>query len=249
MSKDLSYIPHNDFAGGFSPRNGTIDFYLRVSTFLHSCSVVVDLGAGRGGWYYVEQNELIRKIRDIRQYVKSLIGVDVDPAVMTNPTTSENRIMSGNRVPVDDNSVDVIVCDYVLEHIDDPHEFMREIDRVLRPGGVFCARTPHSFNYVSIAARFVPNSRHTSVLSGAQPARQVEDVFPTRYRMNTLADIHRIFPGWKSGSFVFKTDPSYYFGSRFVYNFLNAIHAIMPNWFSGNLMIFLEKPAEDRQSS
>lgn len=244
-----NYVMHKDLAGGFSPTNGTIDFYLRVSTFLRSDSVVVDLGAGRGGWYHVEKNALIRRIRDIKPHVKTFIGVDVDPAVMTNPTTTENRIMEGNRIPVEDASVDVIICDYVIEHIDDPQAFMAEINRVLRPGGVFCARTPHSFNYVSIAARLVPNSRHTSVLSGVQPARQTEDVFPTRYRMNTLRDIHRIFPGWKSGSFIYRADPSYFFGSRIIYWLLNTLHGIMPRWFAGNLMVFLEKPARDGRAA
>lgn len=236
------FKPHADLAGGFSPTNGTIDFYLRVSTFLHEDAVVVDLGAGRGGWFHLEQNDLIRTIRDIKPHVKELIGVDVDPAVMSNPTTTENRIMEGNRIPLDDATADVIFCDYVIEHIDDPHAFKAEIDRVLKPGGVFCARTPHSFSYVSLAARLIPNSRHASFLGGAQPDRQVEDVFPTRYRLNTLSAIHRIFAGWKSGSFIYRADPSYYFGSAIAYRLMEFVHRITPRWFSGNLMVFLEKP-------
>jgi SAM-dependent methyltransferase len=237
-----NFKPHAHLGGGFSPTNGTIDFYLRVSSYLHSEAVVVDLGAGRGAWYHLEQNPLIRKIRDIKPHVKALIGVDVDPAVMTNPTTTENRVMEGDRIPLDDGSADVIFADYVIEHIDDPDAFKAEIDRVLKPGGVFCARTPHAFSYVALVARMVPNARHASLLKGAQPHRQDVDVFPTRYKMNTLAAIKRIFPGWQSGSFIYRTDPSYFFGSAVIYRALEIIQRIMPRWFSGNLMIFLLKP-------
>ena len=236
------YIPHEKLAGGFSPSNGTIDFYLRISSYLHAQAVVVDLGAGRGGWYHLEKNPLIRKIRHLKPHVKLLIGVDVDPAVMANPTTTENRVLEGMRIPLDDQSADVIFADYVIEHIEDPQVFKAEIDRVLKPGGVFCARTPHSLSYVALAARIIPNSRHASFLDAAQPDRQVQDVFPTRYRLNTLSAIHRTFDGWKSRSFIFRTDPSYYFGSPIAYRMMEFVHGITPRWFSGNLMVFLEKP-------
>lgn len=236
------YSPHKGLAGGFSPSNGTIDFYLRISTYLNSEAVVVDLGAGRGGWYHLEKNALIRRVRYLKPHVKSLIGVDVDPAVMANPTTTENLVMEGMRIPLNDQSADLIFADYVIEHIADPHAFKNEIERVLKPGGVFCARTPHSLSYVSLAARLIPNSRHAFFLGVVQPDRQAQDVFPTLYRLNTLSAIHRIFHRWKSSSFIYRTDPSYYFGSAVAYRLLDFVHRITPRWFSGNLMVFLEKP-------
>jgi SAM-dependent methyltransferase len=236
------YRPHGTIAGGFSPSNGTVDFYLRVSTFLHKEAVVIDLGAGRGGWYYLEKNLLVRRIRDIRPQVKSLIGVDIDPAVFSNPTTTENRIMQEGRIPVDDQSIDVVIADYVIEHIDDPIAFKAEIDRVLKPGGIFCARTPHLLNYVTVFARAIPNSYHTTFLRSTQPNRQDIDVFPTHYKMNTLSAIERLFLGWRSQSFIFGTDPSYFFGSEVIYRMLEICHRLMPRCLSGNLMIFLEKP-------
>jgi SAM-dependent methyltransferase len=237
-----NYKHQEHIAGGFSPRSGTIDFYLRVSTFLNEKSVAVDLGAGRGAWYYTETNTLARKIRDVKSQVKTLIGVDVDAAVMSNPTTTENRVIKNGQIPLDDQSVDIIFSDYVIEHISDVDAFKSEVDRVLKPGGTFCARTPHSYCYVSLAARIIPNSRHAILLKEVQPERNAEDVFPTFYRMNTLDAIHRTFDGWKSGSFIYRTEPSYNFGSAIIYSIVNKIHAFMPAWFSGNLMIFLTKP-------
>ncbi len=38
-------------------------------------------------------------------------------------------------IPFDNNSFDVIICNHVLEHVDDYHKVMTEFYRVMRPGG------------------------------------------------------------------------------------------------------------------
>jgi SAM-dependent methyltransferase len=42
---------------------------------------------------------------------------------------------SADALPVDDASVDVVVCERVLQHVDDADAAVREFARVLRPGG------------------------------------------------------------------------------------------------------------------
>lgn len=48
-------------------------------------------------------------------------------------------------LPVADASMDVVLCEHVLEHVLDPMRGAREIERVLRPGGVALVKVP--FNY------------------------------------------------------------------------------------------------------
>ena len=43
----------------------------------------------------------------------------------------------GETLPYDDESFDVVVCVDVLEHVADLQEVLRQIARVLRPGGIF----------------------------------------------------------------------------------------------------------------
>lgn len=53
-------------------------------------------------------------------------------------------------------SFDVVVAGNVLEHVDDPMSFVREVNRVLAPGGIFVVEVPYFINspYFRVA-RFV----------------------------------------------------------------------------------------------
>ncbi len=38
-------------------------------------------------------------------------------------------------IPLEDNKYDVIFCNHVLEHVDDDHQCMKELHRIMKPGG------------------------------------------------------------------------------------------------------------------
>jgi ubiquinone/menaquinone biosynthesis C-methylase UbiE len=56
-----------------------------------------------------------------------------------------------------------VVSDYVVEHIRNPLEHLREVFRVLVPGGVYVLWTPNLFNYVGMVASATPHWFHTLV--------------------------------------------------------------------------------------
>jgi SAM-dependent methyltransferase len=45
-------------------------------------------------------------------------------------------------IPCADAAFDLIICYHILEHIDDDHQAMQELYRVLKPGGVCLIQTP-----------------------------------------------------------------------------------------------------------
>jgi len=52
---------------------------------------------------------------------------------------------SGHQLPFADASFDQVICSEVLEHIPDYPSFLREIQRVLKPGGLFAVSVPRYF--------------------------------------------------------------------------------------------------------
>ncbi len=49
---------------------------------------------------------------------------------------------SALQLPFPDNSFDKVICSEVLEHIPDYEGALKEIQRILKPGGLFCASVP-----------------------------------------------------------------------------------------------------------
>lgn len=50
--------------------------------------------------------------------------------------------MDIHHMPFEDNSYDVVLCNHVLEHVEDSHQSMKEIFRVLKPGGWAVMQVP-----------------------------------------------------------------------------------------------------------
>lgn len=80
-------------------------------------------------------------------------GVDIDPRTIANAVRKYQKdnlkfsVGSADRMPLEDRSVDVIVSFETLEHHDKHEEMMREIKRVLKPGGLMLLSTPNKLYY------------------------------------------------------------------------------------------------------
>lgn len=177
------YYPESEF-GGFTDVDGTVAFYTRVRALLAPSSIVVDVGCGRGG-ALDGTAPIQRELPLLRGSCKRVIGIDVDEAAAVNQLVDEFRLVESGSWPLETGSADLCVCDWVVEHVEDPPSFFAESARVLRPGGYICVRTLNLMSYVGVASRAVPNALHSRVLAWAQPARRHADVFETTYKCNT----------------------------------------------------------------
>lgn len=93
---------------------------------------VLDAGAGDGHW----RNYLKKDIR----YIAMDMGVG-DSKV----DYSGNDIKGDLRqIPLEDNSVDMIICIQVLEHLPEPWKVIKEYSRILKPNGFLFMSLPHS---------------------------------------------------------------------------------------------------------
>ncbi|MCA8962953.1 MAG: class I SAM-dependent methyltransferase, partial [Planctomycetes bacterium] len=58
------------------------------------------------------------------------------------PYPEVDVVCEGDRLPFANDSIDVVVCIVVLEHVPNSRTVIREVTRVLRPGGRFYAVVP-----------------------------------------------------------------------------------------------------------
>lgn len=239
----MTYDHNANKVGGFSDTDGTINFYLRINSLLNQESVVLDFGAGRAAWFEDDRCQTRRSIRLLKGKVKKVIAADVDDAVLQNRASDEQVVITQH-----ENSeflqqrADLIVADYVLEHIGDAKIFVEQVDKCLQKGGWFCARTPHKYSYVAVFASLLRNKFHAKALKFIQPDRKEVDVFPTTYKLNTLRDVERAFYGWDQKSYIYRPDPAYFFGNKTLYRLMSFLHRVLPAFFCGNLFVFVRKP-------
>lgn len=236
-----SFYPESAF-GGFTDIDGTVVFYARVNALIQPSSVVVDFGCGRGS-HSEDPIVFRRNLRCLRGKVARVIGLDVDNAAARNPTIDEFHLIGPKETwPLEGGSCDVVVCDYVIEHLAQPETLFAEAKRVLRNGGYLCVRTANSLSYVGLISRVMPNRYHKSVLEKAQSARKEQDVFPTVYRCNTIPRLRRQMNkyGFFSVVYGYEAEPRYLNFSKIAYG-VGVLHQrLAPSFFGPSVFAFGE---------
>ena len=141
---------------------------------------VLDLGACRGALGHLDMRQ-----KDVRVF-----GTDIDPVVEGNQQIDEGRSIEPNgTIPWSDETFDLAFSSFVWEHVEHPIQFLKEVSRVLKPGGLYLAQTPSSRHYVAAAARLTSYGFHKKF--NALRGRDVVDTFPTFYRLNSRSQINR----------------------------------------------------------
>jgi SAM-dependent methyltransferase len=152
-----------------------------VRRYVTSESRVMDLGCGRGGVV-----ELFW--RDVR------MAVGLDPDV---PSLAEHRAPGmpvvrgvGEQLPFAADSFDLVVCLWVIEHLEFPDRVLREVRRTLKPGGHFVFLTPNLRNPLLMLNRLGQALPHLQRRLVPRLYGRVEaDTFQVRYRANTVTTL------------------------------------------------------------
>jgi len=205
---------------------------------------VLDLGAGGD----------VGPERSLKPFFARVCGVDIDPIVLKNPQLHEAKLLNDDgTIPYPDARFDAVLSDFVFEHLQDPGATLREVHRVLKPGGRYFFRTINRWHYLSIINRLMPR-RLATVLAdrlGHAPAGAAR-THDTYFRINSRGQIRRCAAtaGLEIEQLVsVETHPVYFslfapawYVAVGVERLMNAVAPVAP--FRMALFGYLKKPGE-----
>jgi SAM-dependent methyltransferase len=98
---------------------------------------VLDFGCGN----YRELDFLAKFRPDLELY-----GVDIETPNIKRDKIRFKHILPDQKLPFKDNTFDFVGSFHVFEHLDNPFFYIKELQRVLKPGGKILILTPNSFS-------------------------------------------------------------------------------------------------------
>jgi 2-polyprenyl-3-methyl-5-hydroxy-6-metoxy-1,4-benzoquinol methylase len=144
---------------------------------------IVDFGCGDG---YLAQR-IVREIESTR-----VTTIDINPDDIRFIEAAKRYVRNGDRieplvanvyrVPLPSMIADIVICSEVVEHLTDDGAALREMHRILKPGGTLILATPNAGNLIS---------RLAQVLRLAKAVPPDEQELRTQLKEGTLdAEMH-----------------------------------------------------------
>ena len=135
----------------------------------HAGHTVLDLGCGLGGYSraLADRGFEVRALDVVPDYVERARSIGV-----------EAGLYDGERLPLEDGSVDTVILLVVLEHLDDPARLLREARRVAREGVL--VTTPNctqDFGEVPVEFSHMLDVDHRQFFTEASLKRLLDDTF------------------------------------------------------------------------
>ncbi|MBV6644812.1 MAG: class I SAM-dependent methyltransferase [Cyclobacteriaceae bacterium] len=119
---------------------GTHEMVFRLICDLPSDAKIVDLPSGAGAF--------TKRLKD--QGYDHVLAVDISNEMQIEHAQFVQGDMT-EALAIEDNSIDAVVCIDGIEHISRQFDFVGEVYRILRPGGIFVFSTP---NITSLRSRW-----------------------------------------------------------------------------------------------
>jgi SAM-dependent methyltransferase len=118
----------------YSGKREIVRYWLRRAGPLKRSDLLVDCGAGTGK--FVEEMSGTCRALALDDHAESL--------VIARQKLGNDRVLEGRctALPLENSSVDAVTALDVLEHVDQDGLAVREIARVLKPGGIFVVTVP-----------------------------------------------------------------------------------------------------------
>jgi len=176
-------------------------------------------------------------------------GVDADwQSLVEHRAPALQRVCAlAERLPFLDESFDLIVCSWVLEHLARPDMVFNEVARVLRSpdplqprsGGHFVFLAPNAWHPLVWTNRVLGRVSGRQRRLIAQLYGRVEvDTFPAVYRANTRGRISQLAEraGLMTVGFSLVGDPTYLAFNDFCFSVAVVAERLLPTWMKVHLV-------------
>lgn len=162
-----------------------------VSEHLHPDTTWLDAGCG----HRLLESDMEQLENWLVNHCGRVVGTDVSVTTHCNI----DLLVAGSvyALPFSNAKFDLITCNMVAEHLDDPAKAFCELVRCLRPRGALVVHTPNVLNYGvmanAIASKFLPEKWRLRLVR--ERGREEKDFFPVRYKANTKRHLLRLLRG------------------------------------------------------
>jgi SAM-dependent methyltransferase len=154
-----------------------------VEEYTHSNARVLEIGGGPVSW----------TTSMMRPRAREIVGLDIDPVVKNNEFLDDAFVYDGRLFPLPEARFDLAISRWVNEHLEDPIGHFAEVERVLRPGGLYVFRTVNLHHYAALGARIVPHRLQVPLARRLRwlpdTPTDAHDPYPVYYRVNTRRKI------------------------------------------------------------
>lgn len=145
---------------------------------------------------------------------KKVYGVDVDKNAINYAKANylaDNIVYkqaSGLSIPLEDNSIDVVVSYETIEHIANYKKFLAEIKRVLKPEGVLILSTPNDEEYPEGNHFHYHEFKHKELTTLLKNYfKNIDEYFQTYWLFSTILPEASQTTEWESSMKVLNTSP------------------------------------------
>ena len=134
-------------------------------------SKLLDIGCGMGFIIDIAKN-----------YFQSIDGVDITPAMIEKVNTEHSSckinltLVDSSKLPFSDNTFDVCTAHALLHHLDNIEPTLKEVFRVLKPGGIFYSDLDPNYYFWEYINSLPENLNYNDVITKEIQAVKYKDI-------------------------------------------------------------------------
>ncbi|MDX9970360.1 MAG: class I SAM-dependent methyltransferase [Candidatus Gracilibacteria bacterium] len=193
-------------------------YKILINERVNTNTKILDIGCGHGDF-----------MKEVYDKTNFSFGIDPDASALEKNSFIKNKfVASAEKLPFQDNTFDIVVSAWVLEHIQNPRESFSEIFRVLKPGGKVIFLTPNVWNYNVWIIRAIPERFH-EFFTKRLYNRKDHDTYPKSYKINSEKSLMKTLTpiGFQKSEIIFNGDPSYISFNEPLFKFASLIETLL----------------------